>query len=194
MNLIEITGQPCAGKTSFVLNTLLDNEVKPFTNKSFYKIYYFFLGVIFLGLKKTKILFSWSLIEDVPFYFKINIFFNAVSKFGIFSYIHKSKNNNSMKILVDEGISHLPFLFLKTDTKEVIDFITFGLRKTIVIYLSSPGHDIILNRLLNRGHKRLKFLLLNSFTNRNREIENILLSNYPRLCKKFNIIKNVKSI
>lgn len=194
MNLIEITGQPCAGKTSFVLNTVLDNKVKPFNNKSFYKIYYFFLGIIFLGLKKTKILFSWSLIEDVPFYFKMNIFFNAVSKFGIFSYINKSKNNNSIKILVDEGISHLPFLFLKTDTKEIIDFISFGLRKTRVIYLSSPGHDIILNRLLNRGHKRLKFLLLNSFTSRNREIENILLSNYPSLCKKFNIIKNARSI
>ena len=51
-------------------------------------------GINFLGLTRAKILFYWSLDEDAPIYFKMNIFRNAVSKFGIFLSFQTQINNN----------------------------------------------------------------------------------------------------
>ena len=194
MSFIEITGQPCSGKTSFIASEVSGKKVNFFKLGFFRQIFYFFSGINFLGFSRTKVLFYWSLCEDAPLYFRMNVFRNAASKFGVFSSLQKSINNNVSKFIVDEGVSHLPFLFLKTDTRLIIEFIASELQITDVHYLSSPGYDVIHQRLLARGHKRLKFLYLSSFTTRIGEIEGILLSQYPNLCKKFKIIKDVTSI
>ena len=194
MSFIEITGQPCSGKTSLISNKVLDKELNILKQGFFRRIFYFCSGINFLGLTRAKILFYWSLGEDAPIYFKMNIFRNAVSKFGIFLSFQASIGNNVARCLVDEGVSHLPFLFLKTDTTLIIDFIASELRTTDVHYLRSPGYDVIHHRLLNRGHKRLKFLHLSSFIIRTEEIEEIMLAQYPKVCKKFKILKDVTSI
>ena len=194
MSFIEITGQPCAGKSSFIIKKIFDKEVKFLKKGIFRKIFYFFLGLYFLGYKRAKLLYFWSFMEDAPIYFKINIFLNASFKFGIFYYLQSLRKDKKTRFLVDEGISHLPFLFLKTDTKKIINFIASELQSTEVNYLSSPGYEMIYKRLLARGHKRLKFLLLSSFVSRNLEIENILLAEYPDLCKNFKILNNAERI
>ena len=144
----------------------------------------FFAGIKYLGFQRTKVLLSWSLKENVSLFFRINIFCNAVLKFGIFQNLNKSTLESSPRCLVDEGLSHLPFLFLKTDTNQIVDFITDELRRVNVQFLKSPGYDAIQNRLVKRGHKRLKFLSVTYFTERNQEIEDILLNLYPNLCKE----------
>ncbi|MBT7275275.1 MAG: hypothetical protein HN886_02330, partial [Woeseiaceae bacterium] len=194
MSFIEITGQPCSGKTSFISNKVPDKERNLFNQGLLARIFYFCSGINFLGLSRAKILFFWSLGENAPLYFKMNIFRNAVSKFGIFLSLQAPTSNNVARYILDEGVSHLPFLFLKTDTTLVIDFIASELQTTDVHYLISPGYDVIHHRLLKRGHKRLKFLHLSSFIIRTEEIEEIMLAQYPKVCKKFKILKDVTSI
>jgi hypothetical protein len=194
MSYTEITGQPCAGKSSFMNREKSNNEAIVFKQGIARKIFYFLCGLYFLNLSRSKVLFFWSMLEQAPLYFRINIFFNAVSKFGIFFYLQSSSANNHEDILVDEGISHLPFLFLNSDTIKVVDFISNELQQTNVHYLNSPGSGLIEQRLTIRGHKRLNFLLLSAFVNRINEIEHNLLSEYPKLCKQFKVFEDAASI
>lgn len=196
MNWEEITGQPCAGKSSFLANYAKDNQSSIFKNHKGLarKVFYFFLGIYFLGFQKLKVLFCWSSQEDGPYYFRLNIFINAVSRFGIFCFVSRSISEKRIRFLIDEGISHLPFLFLKTDTSLVINFISNDLKTVNVLYLRSPEFKVIQNRLLSRGHLRLKFLLASAFIQRVQEIENVMLSQYPKLCNKFKVLENVTSI
>ncbi len=193
MSFIEITGQPCAGKSTILNKISLDYFIRHIKNRFPKKILYFFSGMHFLGLKRSKIIFSWSLAENVSFLFKLNIFFNCVSKFGIFYRHQNSAKYQDLKIVVDEGISHIPFLFLETDSKIVINFISDELQMINVYILQSPEQDIIQARLLSRGHKRLKFMALSIFAGRIQEIEKVLLSQYPSLCKKFKVFDDVSS-
>lgn len=194
MNYLEITGQPCAGKSTFVNRKEADSEASILSHGYIKKIFYILYGLYFLGFSRLKVLFFWSMDENAPIFFRINIFFNAVSKFGIFFYLQSLSNDSQQEILVDEGLSHLPFLFLNSDTVKVIEFISVELQKTNVNYLISPGLDLIEQRLLIRGHKRLKFLLLRSFVTRINEIESNLLRYYPNLCKQFKTFNDVTCI
>ena len=78
--------------------------------------------------------------------------------------------------------------------RQVVDFVSNELSRINVEFLKSPGHDIIKERLTLRGHKRLNFLSISFFTNRNQDIEGVLLMEYPNLCKDLRIIKNVGDI
>jgi len=111
-------------------------------------------------------------------------------------YFHRHQNPakyQGLKIVVDEGISHIPFLFLETDSKIVTNFISDELQMINVYILRSPEQDIIQARLLSRGHKRLKFITLSTFAGRIQEIEKFLLSQYPSLCKKFKVFDDAAS-
>lgn len=189
MPFIEITGQPCAGKSSFIAQEVLcDKNIQKYEQTFFMKMLSFYWGVRYLGLKKSKVLLSWSLRENGSLFFRINIFRNAVLKFGNFQRLTRTNVKNPHKFLVDEGLSHLSFLFLNTDTHEVVDFVSDELKSVQVKLLKSPGHEVIKARLITRGHKRLKFVSLNCFTKRNQDIEDILLNRYPKLCKDINSI------
>lgn len=185
MIFIEITGQPCAGKSSFIAQEVkICKEVHIYEQTNLIKIFSFYAGIKHLGFQRTKVLLSWSLKENASFFFRINVFRNAVLKFGIFQNLNTSTLESSTRCLVDEGLSHLPFLFLNTDTQQVVDFISDELRRVNVQFLKSPGYDAIQNRLVSRGHKRLKFLSVTCFAERNQEIEDILFDLYPSLCKE----------
>tara|TARA_B100001123_G_C15303890_1_gene1021943 strand:+ start:1191 stop:1793 length:603 start_codon:yes stop_codon:yes gene_type:complete len=182
MDFIELTGQSCVGKTSFLSRKVLDGddiELKAFKlGYKIEKIIIFFWGIIYLGLSKTVILLYWSFKEDANLIFRLNIFRNAVTKVGIFSTLMKKQSNTSSLLLVDEGLSHLPFLFLNTETPKVLSLISEELKNINVIFLKSPGSGVIKERLKSRGHQRLRFLSLNAFIRRNDEIEDILIKRY----------------
>ena len=193
MELIEITGQPCSGKTNFIdRETKSNNLIKKYNQRR--NLADFFIGIYYLGYSRSKTLFFWSLKEDVPFLFKLNIFRNAVIKFSIFISNHKLDKYKNAKLYVDEGISHLPFMFLKMDTLKVLKFIAKELLKTKVIFLKSPSQTVIKERLQRRGHKRLRYLSLNLFVERNMEIEEFLLKQYPKLCKDLRLKENVINV
>ena len=194
MTVKEITGQPCSGKSSYIAKeVIISNEIQAYKMESLTKILIFFHGIYYLGYRRSRVLLLWSLKEKAPIFFRINIFRNAVSKFGIFKNLYRS-TPKGLSTIVDEGLSHLPFLFLKTNTKDILDFISDELREISVNFLISPGYDVILDRLIRRGHKRLQFLTITSFTERNMEFEKMLLDSYPNLCGKFKVFEYVENI
>ena len=195
MNFIEITGQPCAGKSSFIAQeVMIGKEIHIYEQRYLIKMFSFFAGIKYLGFQRTKVLLSWSLKENASLFFRINVFRNAVLKFGISQNLNTSTLESLPRCLVDEGLSHLSFLFLNTDTQQVVDFISDELRRVNVQFLKSPGYDVIQNRLVSRGHKRLKFLSVAYFTERNQEIEDILLNLYPNLCEELKVFEYVGNI
>ena len=195
MAFIEITGQPCAGKSSFIAQKeMIDHEIYILERGHLVMISNFFSGIKYLGFQRAKVLLFWSMKENAPLFFRVNIFRNAVSKFGFFQYLSKSSVGNLSRCLVDEGLSHLPFLFLSTNTQRVVDFISDELSRAKVQFLMSPGYDVLQDRLLSRGHKRLNFLSVTCFSRRNKEIEDVLLSKYPNLCEELKIIGNAGNI
>ena len=195
MTFIEITGQPCAGKSSFIeQEVMIDRKICKYEHGFLTKMLNFFVGIKYLGLKRSKVLLSWSLKENASLFFRINVFRNAVLKFGIFQNLNSSTLEILPRYLVDEGLSHLPFLFLNSDTQQVVDFISDELKGVNVKYLKSPGGDVIQDRLAGRGHKRLKYFSVVCFADKNREIEDILLSQYPNLCEELEIVENVGNI
>ena len=113
----------------------------------------------------------------------MNIFRNAVSKFGIFVDLKKNYIDSEQIMIVDEGISHLPFLFQNTETHLVLELLRSELSDIEVIFLPNPGSSTIKERLKSRGHKRLKYLNVDSFMSRNRDIECYLIDQYPYLSK-----------
>ena len=85
MNYLEITGQPCSGKTTLVEgNTVFDFKRQVVCQNLLSRILNFFRGVLYLGIGRLMILLAWSKKEEVSFLFRLNIFRNAVSKFGVF--------------------------------------------------------------------------------------------------------------
>lgn len=185
MATIVITGQPCSGKSTYISNELKTHENTMSKNPSHdSRIYHFFSGIKYLGIFKAEQLLIWSFKEKATFTFKLNLFRSAVSKFGGLN----NSSSNVHRFLIDEGIAHLPFLFLKTNTEKVVDLIFDELKDANVILLKTPGLNTIHERLHKRGHKRLKFLSVSDFAKRNEEIEDILIRLYPGLCKEFKVI------
>ena len=191
MKFIEITGQPCTGKTSIIKNGKLGKtSYLSYSQGTLIKIVNFFRGLFYLDFARLRMLFVWSFDEEASVFFKLNIFRNAVSKFGVYSYLSKKNTYISSFPLVDEGISHLPFLFLNTKTDHILNLIRKELETIQVIILKSPGLDVIKDRLKNRGHKRLRFLSLDTFIEMNCKIESLLMRRYSELCQGIKIIEN----
>ena len=191
MKFTEITGQPCTGKTSIIKNGKLGKTLYiSYSQGTLIKTVNFFRGLFYLDFTRLRKLFVWSFDEEASVFFKLNIFRNAVSKFGVYSYLIKKNTYISSFPLVDEGISHLPFLFLNTKTEHILNLIRKELETIQVIILKSPGLDVIKDRLKNRGHKRLRFLSLDTFIQMNCKIESLLLKRYSELCQGIKIIEN----
>lgn len=190
MNLIEITGQPCSGKTT-LLNSYVFDGIKPQIYKQglVLKLMNFIRGVIYLRYK-ARLLLSWSLKEKGSFAFRMNIFGNAVSKFGIFVDLKRNYSESNHTMIVDEGISHLPFLFQNTKTSNVLSLYMSELKEVEVIFLPNPGTSTIKERLKFRGHKRLKYLRLDSFISRNSDIECQLIDQYTHSSKNLSIFRD----
>lgn len=189
MNYVEITGQPCSGKTTLVEgNSVFDFKRQVVCQNLLSRILNFFRGVLYLGIGRLMILLAWSKKEEVSFLFRLNIFRNAVSKFGVFKYLNEKKTDSKITSLVDEGISHLPFLFQNTHSSFILDFISAELSNIGVIFLRSPGKEELTKRLKKRGHKRLRFLSIDEFVVRNNKIETYLIHLYPHNCRNFRIL------
>ncbi|MEK9779853.1 MAG: hypothetical protein VW894_00030 [Gammaproteobacteria bacterium] len=193
MKIIEISGQPCAGKSTLVTSLYTFNNLDFIYNPGFTrKLINFFKGIKYLGFNRLHTIFIWSLDENASIFFRLNIFRNAVTKFGVFQNLSSLKHSINCQIFIDEGISHLPFLFPNQQSLEVINFISPELQEIIVWFIESPEEDLLKERLLERGHKRLRFLSISNFLKKNMIIENIILKHYSNLCLDFVTSGNAK--
>jgi hypothetical protein len=148
-NLTEITGPTCSGK-SYYLSSLKYKHVG-----------YIYLPVGFLFLLTSPILFYWLFIRclraDRSLLLSFLVFLNVFAKVG-FSLCHirffkfKSKN-----IIVDEGLSHIPFILMLNESDIdyfIKSFLPFLSNTKILMKFSSS--NVISKRLKSRGHKRVK--------------------------------------
>ena len=181
---------PCSGKSYHIKYIINNNQSLVFKQTYIKKFLSFIYGLQYLGIKRANVFLIWSFKEHVPFIYKINIFCNAVIKFGLYKILYCGYKEGQSSIFIDEGLSHLTFLFLKTETKLVINFVTEELKRVNVHFIKSPECSVIYSRLKSRGHKRLKYMSTRGFIKRNKEIEKCMLKLYPVICNKFDISIN----
>jgi hypothetical protein len=207
----EITGISCSGKSALV-GTLGERE----------NILIFDVGQFISSVKKRTVLNRFAVeiinllnlvmfnngllsLSDVfwlskevykvraTFRLKLNILFNCILKFSYHATIRR-KGLTGCSCIIDEGISHIPFLLQEQDgwrTMQENFFKRFErqLSQINVIYLDERGVNTI-ERLIFRGHKRLKNKCLEgakAFDKKNRETM-LFMVNRSNVFKSFNKI------
>lgn len=154
----ELTGAPGSGKT-YVANNFMDRAripyplTKPLANFVFEV---FSLPIVIASVNPKILLycFSSSVKADTRFFFKFNVFRNAVKKIAFFRLFGSAGHG---LIRADEGVSHLPFLFGYSDEEEFIEFceiFSHLLCKINLVHVKCDP-DIMFSRLQVRGHKRV---------------------------------------
>jgi len=162
--VIEITGAPGSGKTTWIKLhfsgqfILLGAMPLPFGT---YKRVLYSIVLPFYALVTGSINFSqvWWVVKksahyDETLFSRVNALRNTMIKFGY--HYFKPKKNNS--ILVDEGISHIPFI-LGLKPKDVDNFIRLfhhHLEKIKIIFIGAPQNETLRKRIVTRGHKRVR--------------------------------------
>ena len=176
--LIELTGHPCSGKT-YVLN---ESQFKTLVLKKYSGIFklprLFFLTIYFILFDKLfRDIFHLVLISNDSFYIKLVLIFNITEKYY---YSIKLKNSKD-KLIIDEGAIHILFNVLCTDNILIWDLfekkkIFHRLPQPQKLILLKTKKDIQIERLKNRGHKRMKNI--NDFTRITRNISNYIEMNF----------------
>jgi hypothetical protein len=119
-----------------------------------------------------------------PLFRRINIYRNIVHKYAI--YRRALKLDQQQCLLVDEGISHIPYLFTGglNDNNKLL-FFKFPRNIQPWIIKLSIDLDTIVERLQHRGHNRINVYHddIRAFACRNKEcseIQDKLLEGYPK--------------
>jgi hypothetical protein len=162
MKMIDISGPSGSGKSTYINAT--------FDSNSIYQGYYkqnksqisrsigsiallaklFWLPIIDLG--QMKWLFVQALNLDGSIYNKLNAFRNSILRFAMFP------PKNSSLIVIDTGISHIPFILElgENEIKEYVVKFKYLLKSVDISLVVPPSQGELVNRLSRRGHGRVK--------------------------------------
>lgn len=184
MKIVEITGVPGVGKTSLAQQWILDLpcmvicDAKWIRDQCNLKAYpkvlqnvlseciLISIGLKTLGFRRVCLMAKalagsrWKITRS------INVFRNIIKKFAIHYLAYR--NTSSQLLLVDEGISHIPFIFA-TSATECPDMVRcYYPHDTPIIVKIKDDHSEIERRLVRRGHSLIgakysakDFLILN---------------------------------
>lgn len=143
----EVTGPTCSGKTFRYRKAKCTKQA----SKLFFA--FGFIYCLFFHFDAFRLLSVKSLRSDRSLYFITTIFLNVFAKIGFIMYCKYSDRD----ILVDEGVSHIPFI-LWLDEKETNRLVNSleSIFSLIKVKFFECGHDIIIDRLQKRGHKRVR--------------------------------------
>jgi len=162
--IIEVTGAPGSGKTTFIKKRFSDEVVlfgglplsygtsKRILYSFFLSVYAIVTGAINLG--QVLWLVKKSATYDETLFARINALRNSMTKFGYGFF----KTHVKAELIVDEGISHIPFI-LDLENKDIGDFLHLfrqHLVKRRIIFIVAPTRDLLRNRIITRGHKRVR--------------------------------------
>ncbi len=161
---IEVTGSPGSGKTTFINQSFSDKVVllggMPLSYDTAKRILYsFLLSIYAIATGSISLGQIWWLVKksakyDETLFARINALRNSMTKFGYGFF----KAHAASALIIDEGISHIPFI-LGLENKEITEFIIQfrqHLLKKSIIFIESPPRDLLKNRIITRGHKRVR--------------------------------------
>ena len=161
--MIEITGAPGSGKTTFIKKVYPDEAVllggMPLSYGSVKRVLCSFLlflcalVTMSISFKQTRWLVKKAVNYDETLFFKMNALRNSMTKFGYHFFRQKCKST-----LVDEGVSHIPFI-IGLEREDVDNFIMLfrhHLEKIRIIFIETPPKEILKARIISRGHKRVR--------------------------------------
>lgn len=162
MTVIEVTGPPGTGKTTYINQYFMGDFIllggMPLCAGKFKRIFYslflppYALAKGWISFRQIAWLFKMAMKYDESAFAKINAFRNSITKF-CFSYFVRGKEN----ILIDEGISHIPFVLGlgQIETIKFIELFQKYLNSIDILYIQRPSRKLLKMRILKRGHKRV---------------------------------------
>lgn len=158
---IEVTGPPGVGKSRYITHQLGHLEAY----QGFYPKHY---GRLREAAVATGQLMRLSLCRDLSMrqmlwllrmarkyeeslWVRANAFRHALLKFGLTRFVEQ-------EIVVDEGVSHIPFLLQLAgeDIEEFVRLFSGHLRRKAIILLVPGSDEALTQRLNSRGHKRAR--------------------------------------
>lgn len=161
--VIEVTGSPGSGKTTWIRSFFSGQFILlgaiPLSFGTYKRVLYS-IALSFYALSTGAISFRqiWWLVKkaanyDENLFSRVNALRNGMIKFG---YHYFGSKNNS--IIVDEGISHIPFILGLKD-EDIDDFIILFRQKMVntkIFFIDAPKNKILSKRIVTRGHKRVR--------------------------------------
>jgi hypothetical protein len=161
--VIEVTGAPGSGKTTFIKKEFENKEILaggvPLSCGIGMKIFYSLFLCVYAVVTKsiTPKQFLWLVKKSAKYnetlIVRLNALRNSTMKFGT----HFFLPNNDHK-LIDEGVSHIPFI-LELSDEDVDTFIRLFRRqldKVTIVFITTPMKEVLMKRIATRGHKRVR--------------------------------------
>ncbi len=165
--IIEVTGPPGAGKSTYIDRHLGDRIVyqgySPSTGGRTGRVMrsIFFPIRMLASCRLSWKQFTWlmrmaSRLDD-GLIERINAFRNAWLKFSLKFDEPKAGNAvNSGAVVIDEGISHIPFIMelRKEQIDRFLELFGDELKGRLLVLMEPPSEEELLDRLRRRGHRR----------------------------------------
>lgn len=155
---VELTGSPGTGKSYVANSSPAGLSLEYPLNNRFLLILLELLAIplLLVSVRPRLLLYcvKASFSADRRMYFKLNVFRNTAKKLVFF---RGAQITRVARVRVDEGVSHLPFLYGLTGEKEFVyfcDLFAGHLAKIHLIQVCSSD-SLIKSRVLTRGHRRL---------------------------------------
>lgn len=199
MGIIEITGSPCSGKSTILKSiNVLDSNISfrriygnPYARSNvFYlnvqKLFFCLLGLYETSNPLKKFLLRKIYSSESRFIHQLRLIFHTFLKLGRQSYLLKKPSDEN--ILIDEGISHIPFnLFLtESDISKYLSLLPNEYKKNKV-YCLFESEALLYTRLGKRGHKRLvnSDLAIKDFITKNNTVYHLIRIKYKHFFENY---------
>lgn len=159
----EVTGPPGVGKSTYIQDNFSDKRILSGYcpnhyggfRRSLVSIPKMFLPVFGRSLSRENFawLFDAAQRYDESFLNRMNAVRNCMLKFSV-----GHGSSRSAVTIIDEGISHIPFILGLSDA-DIVEFVgrfhNYLTRRSIV-FLCPPTAEVLCERLMRRGHRRIK--------------------------------------
>jgi AAA15 family ATPase/GTPase len=199
MDIIEITGSPCSGKSTLLESiNILENNLSVQTiygnpyakNNILYlniqKLFFCFLGFYVTSNPLRKFLLGKIYASESHFIHQFRLVLQTFLKFGRQSYLSKKISDKSL--IVDEGISHIPFnLFLTESDISIFISLLPNEYKKIKVYCLFESEALLYARLEKRGHKRVvnNEMAIKDFIKKNNAVYNLIGIKYKHFFENY---------
>lgn len=164
VKVIEISGVPGSGKTEFIKSHFSGHFILlggiPLSCRKFKRVCYSIILPFYafatglLSFRQAYWLIQKVVRYDETLLSRLNALRNSINKFGYHFFMARANAD----CIIDEGISHIPFI-LELEKSEIYCFVNLfhqHLVQKSIIFIETPPKEILMERLMKRGHKRIR--------------------------------------